>query len=87
MQQAAELVQLDGDAFESPAGALSGGMKRRLSIALTLVGLPGIIFMDEPTTGIDAEQKHCIWQILQTLKSEKTCTVIFTTHLMDEAIG
>ena len=62
---------------------LSGGMKRRLSLGISLVGNPSIVFLDEPTTGLDPENKRQIWDIL-TICKENKC-MILTTHLMDEA--
>lgn len=62
---------------------LSGGMKRRLSLGISLVGNPAIVFLDEPTTGLDPENKRQIWDILANCKQNKC--MILTTHLMDEA--
>lgn len=62
---------------------LSGGMKRRLSLGISLVGQPQIIFLDEPTTGLDPENKRQIWDILTNCKINKC--MILTTHLMEEA--
>ena len=62
---------------------LSGGMKRRLTLGISLVGNPSIVFLDEPTTGLDPENKRQIWDIL-TICKENKC-MILTTHLMDEA--
>jgi ABC-type multidrug transport system ATPase subunit len=62
---------------------LSGGMKRRLSLGIALVGNPSIIFLDEPTTGLDPQNKRQIWNILSNNKDGKC--MILTTHLMDEA--
>ena len=62
---------------------LSGGMKRRLSLGISLVGNPSVIFLDEPTTGLDPENKRQIWNILTNCKINKC--MILTTHLMDEA--
>ena len=58
-------------------------MKRRLSLGISLVGNPSIVFLDEPTTGLDPENKRQIWDIL-TICKENKC-MILTTHLMDEA--
>ncbi|MCE4955708.1 ABC transporter ATP-binding protein [Macrococcoides caseolyticum] len=63
----------------------SGGMKRRLSLAICLIHHPELIILDEPTVGIDPLLKHKIWQSLHQLK-EKNKTVVITTHLMDEAM-
>lgn len=63
---------------------LSGGMKRRLTLARALVNDPDLIFMDEPTTGLDPQARHMIWDRLKTLISEGK-TILLTTHFMDEA--
>jgi ABC-type multidrug transport system ATPase subunit len=65
------------------AGDLSGGMRRRLSVALSLVGNPAIVFLDEPTTGLDPASRKQLWNILQKFK-EGRC-MILTTHSMEEA--
>jgi ABC-type multidrug transport system ATPase subunit len=62
---------------------LSGGMKRRLSLGISIVGNPSIVFLDEPTTGLDPENKRQIWEILSNCKENKC--MILTTHLMEEA--
>ncbi len=64
--------------------ALSGGMKRRLTIARALVNDPQVIFMDEPTTGLDPQARHLVWDRLKSLLSAGK-TLILTTHFMDEA--
>ncbi|MHB1528460.1 MAG: ABC transporter ATP-binding protein [Acidiferrobacteraceae bacterium] len=63
----------------------SGGMKRRLEIARALLHEPRIIFLDEPTIGLDPQTRNHIWQYLKTLNAEQQITVFFTTHYMDEA--
>ncbi len=63
---------------------LSGGMRRRLAIARGLINSPEIIFMDEPTTGLDPQARVWIWDFFKNLKSEKS-TLILTTHYMEEA--
>ena len=65
-------------------GELSGGMKRRLTLARALVNDPDLIFMDEPTTGLDPQARHMIWERLKTLLAEGK-TILLTTHFMDEA--
>ncbi|KAJ3221143.1 hypothetical protein HDU81_010866, partial [Chytriomyces hyalinus] len=62
---------------------LSGGEKRRLSIAIALVGNPAVVFLDEPTTGLDPEVRRLIWNIIQDARGDKT--IILTTHSMEEA--
>jgi lipooligosaccharide transport system ATP-binding protein len=64
--------------------ALSGGMKRRLTLARALVNDPHVLFMDEPTTGLDPQARHLIWDRLKSLMSQGK-TLILTTHFMDEA--
>ncbi len=63
---------------------LSGGMKRRLTLARALVNDPEVIFMDEPTTGLDPQARHLIWERMKTLLGEGR-TILLTTHFMDEA--
>lgn len=65
-------------------GELSGGMKRRLTLARALVNDPDLIFMDEPTTGLDPQARHLIWERLKTLLAAGK-TILLTTHFMDEA--
>jgi lipooligosaccharide transport system ATP-binding protein len=65
-------------------GELSGGMKRRLTLARALVNDPDLIFMDEPTTGLDPQARHLMWERLKTLLSSGK-TILLTTHFMDEA--
>ncbi|MER5706752.1 ATP-binding cassette domain-containing protein [Streptomyces sp. NPDC002122] len=72
------------DAAKKPASTYSGGMKRRLDIAMTLVGDPRIIFLDEPTTGLDPRSRHNMWQIIRELVSDGV-TVFLTTQYLEEA--
>ncbi len=65
-------------------GELSGGMKRRLTLARALINDPDLIFMDEPTTGLDPQARHMIWDRLKTLLADGK-TIVLTTHFMDEA--
>lgn len=69
---------------ESRIQTLSGGMKRRLTLARVLVNDPDVIFLDEPTTGLDPQARHVIWQGLRRLLSQGK-TILLTTHFMDEA--
>jgi lipooligosaccharide transport system ATP-binding protein len=64
--------------------ALSGGMKRRLTLARSLVNEPQLVFMDEPTTGLDPQARHLIWERLRRLTHEGR-TLVLTTHFMEEA--
>ncbi|WP_151772603.1 ATP-binding cassette domain-containing protein [Streptomyces abyssomicinicus] len=72
------------DAADKPASTYSGGMKRRLDIAMTLVGSPRIIFLDEPTTGLDPRSRHTMWQIIRELVTGGV-TVFLTTQYLEEA--
>lgn len=81
---AANLVELT-DELGKKVAAYSGGMKRRLSLAIALVHDPQILILDEPTVGIDPELRISIWRELMTLKNEQGKTIIITTHVMDEA--
>jgi ABC-2 type transport system ATP-binding protein len=68
----------------SQVSKLSGGQKQRLSVGLALVNDPEVIFLDEPTTGLDPQARHNIWSIVEKLK-ERGKTVVMTTHYMEEA--
>ncbi|MET7521599.1 ATP-binding cassette domain-containing protein [Streptomyces sp900116325] len=72
------------EAAKKPASTYSGGMKRRLDIAMTLVGSPRIIFLDEPTTGLDPRSRHTMWGIIRELVTGGV-TVFLTTQYLDEA--
>jgi ABC-2 type transport system ATP-binding protein len=72
------------EAAKKPASTYSGGMKRRLDIAMTLVGDPRIIFLDEPTTGLDPRSRHHMWSIVRRLVSGGV-TVFLTTQYLEEA--
>jgi lipooligosaccharide transport system ATP-binding protein len=78
-----EFVQL-AERSTSKVEPLSGGMKRRLTIARALVNEPRLILLDEPTTGLDPQARHLIWERLYRLK-EDGATLLLTTHYMDEA--
>jgi lipooligosaccharide transport system ATP-binding protein len=69
---------------DSPIATLSGGMKRRLTLARALVNDPDVVFMDEPTTGLDPQARHLIWERLRRLTAQGK-TVLLTTHFMEEA--
>ena len=68
----------------SQVSKLSGGQKQRLSVGLALVNDPEVIFLDEPTTGLDPQARHNIWSIVEKLR-ERGKTVVMTTHYMEEA--
>ncbi len=81
--QLMELVGLGG-AGATRFRQLSGGQKRRLALAVAIVGKPRLLFLDEPTTGMDPQARRATWDIIQTLKAHGV-TVLLTTHFMDEA--
>jgi ABC-2 type transport system ATP-binding protein len=72
------------EAARKPLATYSGGMKRRLDLAMTLVTSPSVIFLDEPTTGLDPRSRHTMWQIVRELVADGT-TVLLTTQYLDEA--
>ncbi len=81
---AAGVVQLT-DFLKRKVQDYSGGMKRRLSLAIALIQNPEILILDEPTVGIDPALKKTIWQELERLRDEEQKTIFITTHVMDEA--
>jgi lipooligosaccharide transport system ATP-binding protein len=78
-----DFVQLS-DRRDSRVDPLSGGMKRRLTIARALINQPEVLLLDEPTTGLDPQARHMLWERLYRLKQQGT-TLVLTTHYMDEA--
>lgn len=72
------------DAADRLAGAFSGGMRRRLDIAMSLIGDPAVIFLDEPTTGLDPQSRNAMWKIVQDL-AHKGTTIFLTTQYLEEA--
>ena len=82
-QELLEFVQLQ-DRAKDEVEPLSGGMKRRLTIARALVNEPELLLLDEPTTGLDPQARHLVWDRLYRLK-QRGVTIVMTTHYMDEA--
>ena len=72
------------DRADDPVERLSGGMKRRIQIARALINEPELVLLDEPTTGLDPQARHLVWERLRALK-EQGVTLVLTTHYMDEA--
>lgn len=79
-----DLVDL-ADWRKAPVESLSGGMKRRVEIARGLVHYPKVLFLDEPTTGLDPQTRASVWDYIRRLQQQKNITIFFTTHYMDEA--
>jgi len=77
------LVNLE-DKASAKVKELSGGQRQRFSIATTLVNRPKVIFLDEPTTGLDPQARRSLWELIRTIRAAGT-TVVLTTHYMDEA--
>ncbi|MDP4501789.1 ATP-binding cassette domain-containing protein [Nonomuraea turcica] len=73
-----------GEAASKPAASYSGGMRRKLDLAMTLVGEPQIIFLDEPTTGLDPRSRRTMWEIIRELVADGT-TIFLTTQYLEEA--
>ena len=82
-----ELAQLldFSDLLNRPLNKLSGGQKRRIDIARAILHKPEILILDEPTTGLDPQTRHLLWDVVNTLRKEKQMTVFLTTHYMEEA--
>ncbi|MCL9762177.1 ATP-binding cassette domain-containing protein [Frankia sp. AiPa1] len=73
------------DAADRPAKTYSGGMRRRLDLAASLVGRPRLLFLDEPTTGLDPRSRNEMWEVVRTLVGEHGVTVLLTTQYLEEA--
>ena len=82
IKELTKLLSLDG-ILHRKAGKLSGGWQRRLSIAMALISEPNILFLDEPTLGLDVIARSELWDIIRSLKGN--VTIILTTHYMEEA--
>ncbi|MBE0447036.1 MAG: ATP-binding cassette domain-containing protein [Actinobacteria bacterium] len=84
IKEVLDLVELSGRQ-EDLVRTFSGGMKRRLEIARGLLHRPKVLFLDEPTLGLDPQTRHHIWEYINQLRSDEGITIFLTTHYMDEA--
>ena len=84
LAQVLDLVDI-GDAIDRRIGTYSGGMKRRLDLAAALMHNPEILFLDEPTTGLDPISRSAVWEEIRRLNQELAMTIILTTQYLDEA--
>jgi ABC-2 type transport system ATP-binding protein len=86
-RRSADLLRQFGlaDAARRPARTYSGGMRRRLDVAMMLVHRPAVLFLDEPTTGLDPEGRAGLWSTLTALAAESGTTILVTTHYLEEA--
>jgi ABC-2 type transport system ATP-binding protein len=82
--EAVEAMRLES-MLDRLARTLSGGMLRRLEIATALLNRPAVLFLDEPTVGLDPTARQMVWERLQRLRAEAGTTIVVTTHLMEEA--
>jgi ABC-2 type transport system ATP-binding protein len=84
VRELSEVIDL-GDAMQRPIGTYSGGMKRRLDLAAALVHSPGVLFLDEPTTGLDPVSRSRVWEEVSRLNRELGVTIFLTTQYLEEA--
>ena len=84
LNKLSKLLSLD-EILNRPVGKLSGGQRRRADIARALLHSPKILILDEPTTGLDPQTRHTLWDVISTLRKETGMTVFLTTHYMEEA--
>lgn len=84
LKELTALLELE-EILNRPYGKLSGGQRRRVDIARGLINCPKLLFLDEPTTGLDPKTRQSVWKVINTLRAEKDMTVFLTTHYMEEA--
>ena len=84
VEDACKIVNIT-EFMDRPYGKLSGGQRRRADIARALVNTPKILFLDEPTTGLDPQTRQNVWETIEKLQKENNMTVFLTTHYMEEA--
>lgn len=86
LETLSDLLELK-NILHRPVGKLSGGQRRRADIARALLHNPKILILDEPTTGLDPQTRHTLWNVISTLRKNTGMTVFLTTHYMEEAAG
>ncbi len=86
LSELSEILSLD-DILNRPYGKLSGGQRRRADLARGLINTPKILFLDEPTTGLDPQTRKTVWETVDNLRKNLGMTVFLTTHYMEEADG
>ncbi len=84
LREVRQLVDI-GDAMDRPIGTYSGGMKRRLDLAAALIHNPEILFLDEPTTGLDPVSRAAVWEEVRRLNTDLGTTIFLTTQYLEEA--
>ncbi len=84
VQELAEILGIQND-IHKPIKTFSGGMKRKLEIIRSLIHHPRVLFLDEPTTGLDPMSRRSLWEYLSRVRAEKATTVLLTTHYLEEA--
>jgi multidrug/hemolysin transport system ATP-binding protein len=84
VKEAMEIVEIS-DLASRPYGKLSGGQRRRTDIARALIHKPSILFLDEPTTGLDPQTRKNVWETIRSLQKDLNMTIFLTTHYMEEA--
>lgn len=87
VKELAKVVGLEEKDLSKPVKAFSGGMKRKLEIIRSLMHNPKVLFLDEPTTGLDPVSRKALWNYLQKIREEENITIFLTTHYLDEAEG
>ncbi len=87
VEMLADVLGLDQKLLHSPVKNLSGGMKRKLEIIRSLMHKPKVLFLDEPTTGLDPASRRSLWKYLQQIREEDKVTIFLTTHYLEEAEG
>lgn len=86
VRELAKVLELSKEIF-NPVKSFSGGMKRKLEIMRSLLHRPKILFLDEPTTGLDPISRRNLWTYLQKVRKEQSVTIFLTTHYLEEAEG